>query len=456
MKLIIVKLLLMVMILPAHAVDINPITSFKNVDAWIVESHQLPFVTMDISLRAGSAFEGDKHGLANLTASLLTEGAGRYNAEKFQQELERMGSKITASADKLNINVQATMLTENIEQTLSLLTQVIISPRFDESAVERIKQAIISGLKQGEESPAFKLDRAFDKAIYGEHVYAHPVAGYVDSVEKLTQQDIRDYHQQNFTRANMKISVVGDINPAHLAKIFDKQFLAIPVGEKRNKLTSVPQQPLSATLRVEMDIPQSHIKTGHEGISRHDKDYFAAYVMNYILGGGGFNSRLMEEVRTKRGLAYSVYSYFDALPQQGAFVSSVQTKTKDEQHSLHLIRKEMEKMRSQLVSEEEYQGAINYLTGSFPLRIDSNAKILGYLSIMQSEDLGRDYLKTWTSKIKAVTREDVQRVAQRLLHPERLVTVIAGKIPPTPPIKVKAETKGKKLNERSKLSKPTK
>ena len=409
------------------AVNIQSFTTPKGLNVWLVESHEIPMVSVEIGFRAGGSFDPpQREGLAYFTSALLNEGAGHLDATSFQEEVDKIGASIGGSADKLNLTIGLTTLSEQIDPAFYLLGLAVREPRFDEKAAERIKGQILASLKRDEENPGSVISKNYRRAIYGLHPYGKPLKGFADTVELFSSKNAAFFHKNYMTRENMVISVVGDVTKAKLSKLLDENIADLSRGKKRQKVALAPDAPFAAIVKVPMAVPQAHIMMGHQGISRHDPDYFAAYAMNYILGGGGFNSRLMEEVREKRGLAYSVYSYFAPLPHAGSFTASVQTKNKDAFKTISLMRKEFHRMRDALVSEKEYEGAINYLTGSFPLRIDSNSKILGYLTTMQMENLGIDYLSTWQNKVKSVTREDMQRVARRLLQPENLVTVIVG------------------------------
>ncbi|MDD9912879.1 MAG: pitrilysin family protein [Alphaproteobacteria bacterium] len=406
---------------------IQTVTTPKGITAWLVESDSIPMVSMEIAFRAGAAFDPKgKNGLANLTSSLLDEGAGDLDMEAFQQKLESIGARFGAGAGTLDFTVNLTTLSEKKEAAFDLLALALTQPRFDEEAVNRVKDAIMTGLKQAEERPGSFAGKAYQKAQYGDHPYGNPTSGTLESVPTLTRADIRKFYGEYITKANMVVSVVGDITAEELAKLLDASLADLPAGKKRAEIAEAPQPIVPQVVRIQKDIPQSHVIFGHLGIDRHDPDYFASYVMNDILGGGGFRSRFMDQVREKRGLAYSVYSYFAPMPHAGSFTAQVQTSNDKVDEAINLMKDQMRDIQNKGVEKDEFADDVSYLTGSFPLRLDSNDKILGYLTVMQMENLGKDYLTTWADKVSALKQEDMQRVAKRLLHPENVVTVIVG------------------------------
>jgi zinc protease len=246
-------------------------------------------------------------------------------------------------------------------------------------------------------------------------------------VARLTAADAKAFHEQFFVRKNMVVSVVGDISAERLTDLLEKHFGAMDRGVRAAEIPALPTFKKSLR-RLERDIPQSHVILALRGVSRRDPDYFPAFFMNHVLGGGGFTSRLMTEVREKRGLAYSVHSQLRPLATGGVWTAEVQTKNESVDHTIALMLAEMQKMRDGGITEAEHQEAMDYLVGSFPLRLDTSADILNHLTMMQVEGVGRDYLDTWVARMKAVTRADVQRVAKRLLDPTRVTTVVVGKL----------------------------
>lgn len=411
----------------AQAVNVQTLKTKDGVSVWLVESHALPMVSAQVTFRAGSAFEPEgKEGVALLTASLMNEGAGHLSGEEFIQKLESMGASIGGSADKLNLSINMQTLTKHKKDVFKLLGLAISQPLFEEEAFGRMQAETLSALKRSRQSNSAIAMERFEQALYGSHPYGHPVMGYEGTVSKLTVADVKALYGHFFTKKNMVVSIVGDMTAKEALSYTEKYLSDLPKGDKRFVVEQMPSEPEPILERIEMNVPQSKVILGHLGIDRHHPDYFAAYMMNYILGGGGFNSRLMEEVREKRGLAYGVSSYFDVLPQRGGFVISTSTKNQDVETARQVILSELRKIAEKGVTQAEYEGAKSYLSGSFPLRLDSNNKILSYLSVMQMEGLGADYLDTWVANVNAVSKADIERVAKELIDTQALVTVIVG------------------------------
>ncbi|MFZ2620744.1 MAG: pitrilysin family protein, partial [Alphaproteobacteria bacterium] len=360
---------------------IQTVTTKNGITAWLVESHSIPMISMEFSFRAGTAFEpANKSGVAAMLAGMMDEGAGDLDATAFQQAMEDIGARFGAGADTLDFNVNLSTLTENRHDAFKLLKLALEKPRFDTDALERIRDATMAGLRQEQENPSAVAARAFDTALFGTHPYGRPVDGTLKSVPTLTQADVAAFYNTHMTKANMVVSVVGDITPAELQTVLDDVLGNLPAGTTRNAIAAAPKAITPQVVKVERDIPQASVMFGHLGISRDDPLYFPALVLNDILGGGGFRSRFMNEVREKRGLAYGAYSSFVPMPFAGTFVAQVQPKNDKVHESVAIMKEQMALLATEGATKQEYDDAISYLTGSFPLRLDSNGKILGYLS----------------------------------------------------------------------------
>jgi zinc protease len=411
--------------------NIQQLTSPKGITVWLVESHQIPMVSVEVVFRAGGAFEpagkdGQGTGLANLTASMLDEGAGNMDAKQFKEALDAIGARFGAGADKLDSTIHLSTLSEHKDEAFRLMGLALNQPRFAPADVARIKAAIIAGIKQGEENPGVVASKQFMSEVFGDHPYGWQVSGSEKSVAALTDADARNWWKTQYTRANMVVGVVGDITPAEAVKMADATLATLPAGTTRNAVTAAPRPTQPQRVVIQKDIPQASVMVGHLGLPRDDKDYFAMLVMNEILGGGALTSRLGEVVREKHGLVYDVRSVNMPLPLAGTFFVQLQTENAKAQQALTLVKEELERIKAKPVEGQEFSDVIDYLAGSFPLRIDSNAKILDYLTLMQMENLGPDYLNTWVGKIRAVTPADVQRVAKRLIHEDKMALTIVG------------------------------
>lgn len=405
---------------------LQTLTTPEGHTVWLVESHSIPMISVDVAFRAGSAFEPvAQEGLANYMAALLTEGAGHYNDKEFAEEVDRIGAQISADAGTLNVSVYMNTLAQNKEEAFKLFGLAITEPRFNKGPAKRIQEAMLADLQRELEDPNTQASNMFDAALFGDHPYGRKENGTEDSVKQLTFSAAEDYHAAQFTKANMTISVVGDITANELMPLIDKALRKLPAGTQRNAVTKKPAPITAQTVSKQMNVPQASVIMGHLGITRNDPDYFAAQLVNHVLGGS-MDSRLFQEVRKKRGLAYYASSGFAVLPQQGYFLVKTGTKNEDTQESIRIIKAELAKIAKGTITQEEYDDAMAYLVGSFPLRLDSNRKILSYLTTMQMEDLGTDYMATWVDTMKQVTLEDANAAAKRLIHPDNLITVIVG------------------------------
>jgi zinc protease len=331
-----------------------------------------------------------------------------------------------ASAGKLDMSMGLTTLTEHAPEAFRLMGLAATQPRVDEDALDRMKSSTLANIKQGDEDPSTVAWRLFRPAIFGNHPYARDNDGTAESVAGLTRDDVLAWHNRVFTRTNMGVVAVGDITSSTLVKLVDEAFGTLPEGTERFDMVEVPSATVPALIRKPMSLPQGTVLMGHLGLDRHDPDYPALTVMNEILGGGVLTSRLGADVREKHGLVYDVRTVNVPLPHNGVFYMSLATDNAKVSTALELVRKHLNAIRDTDVTDEELNDAKAYLVGSFPLRMDSNAKLLNMLSMMQSENMGVDYLETWPQRIAAVTKEDVRRVANRLIQPGAMALVVVG------------------------------
>lgn len=410
--------------------NIQEVKTPGGITAWLVESHNLPMVSVEINFRAGSVFEPKgKEGLAYFTASLIDEGAGSYDAEAFKQQLEAIGARFGGGADAQDISINLHTLSEHREKAFGLLALAIRQPRFDAEAVKRMKDGMTASVHKGDEDPSTVAWRLFRPAVYGKHPYANDGEGTLASIKGLKAEDAKNWREKNFTKANMVVAVVGDITPAQLAPLLDEALGGLPQGTSRNSVAAGPQATVAAVHTHKMDVPQGTVLLGHLGLPRSDGDYFKMLVMNEILGGGVLTSRLGADVREKHGLVYDVRSVNAPMPHAGMFYVSLATDNAKVEKALSLVRKHLRQIAAKPVTRQEFDDAKAYLIGSFPLRMDSNTKLLGMLAMMQSEGLGLNYLAEWPKKVEAVTLEDVQQVAKRLIHPDAMTLVVVGNGP---------------------------
>lgn len=410
--------------------DIREITSPGGVTAWLVTDKSVPVIAMSFAFAgSGAVNEPDRlQGLAQLLSNTLDEGAGERDSQAFQKTLADNSISLRFAAGRDNFTGSLRTLTRHSDLAFNLLRDSLTSPRFDAEPVQRMKDANISRIRTSMSDPEWIAARVMNDIIFEGHPYARNSGGTITSLKAITAQDLRDFMKSYLTRDRLRIAVAGDIDPESLGVILDRVFGTLPVRAVQ-AIDTTPFTPRNAQTiaLVERDIPQTIIAMSHAGIDRNDPDWHAAQVMNFILGGAGFGSRLMTEIREKRGLTYGVYtsfSDFDLSPLYG-----VETSTRNETAAevISLIRADWDRMRKEGASEEELRNAISYLTGSMPLSLTSTGSIAGILLSLQLDNLPSTYLDTLDQKISAVTADDVKRAANRILTPDAFVTVLVGK-----------------------------
>jgi zinc protease len=391
------------------------------------EQRALPMVSIELLIDAGSRHDAPKQeGLANLTARLLTYGTQRRTALQISDTLDFIGADLSAGCGEDLANVSMTVLKKDLATGLELLAEVLTLSTFPQEEIDRQKQSIIASIKAREESPGDIAQRRFAAALYPQSPYGRPVEGSEASVKGLEQQSLKAFYERYYRPNRTILSVVGDISHQEIARALNEAFRSWPKGEPATAPVAPSKVGSAETIRVNKDLTQANIIFGHEGVGRENSDYYAIQVMNYILGGGGFASRTLDSIRNERGLAYSVYSYFSAEKGHGTFELVMQTKNDTALEAIRIAKAEIRRMREELVTEEELSDAKDYLTGSFPLRFDTNRKVANFLAQVEYFQLGLDYPERYPDLIRKVTRKDVQRVAQTYLKPETLITVIVA------------------------------
>lgn len=414
--------------LPAlAAAPIQTATSPGGLTFWLVEERAIPIVTVEIEFRGGASLDPEgKEGLAELFSGLLEEGAGELDAVGFAEATDALAARFGFSASRDALSVSATMLAETREASIDLLRLALTAPRFDEEPLSRVKGQMISSIRSEETDPDARVSRAFFAAAFPGDPYGRPGGGTEASVAALTAADLRAALPRLLNRGALHVGVVGAISAAEAGALLDRLLGDLP-AEAPAALAPVAPALAPGLSVIELDVPQSVAMFGHAGILRDDPDYIPAYVLNYILGGGGFSSRLTVEVREKRGLSYSVYSYLLPFDRAGLWIGGVATANASMAESVAVIREEWRKIAAEGVSDEELSKAKRYLTGAYALQFDSNGKIADMLVSLQSAGLPSDYPETRNALVEAVTAEDIRRVAARLLKPEALAFVVVGK-----------------------------
>ncbi|MGI9413384.1 MAG: M16 family metallopeptidase [Hyphomicrobiales bacterium] len=411
----------------AEAVEIQQITTDKGITAWLVEEHSIPLIAARIAFRGGAALDPeDKQGLASVLSGMLDEGAGDLDSQAFQTALKKIAVRISFNAGRDNFYGRFQTLSRNKDEAFELLRLAINEPRFDEDPLARIKSQLTEALRRQKNDPQTVAVRTWMSIAFRNHPYARNPEGTIEGISAVVADDLRNVTKRLFAKDKLVIAVVGDIDAATLKTLLDKAFGDLP---DKAETAAVPEA-LVATgpvrTIVDMDIPQSVIQFGHVGIKRNDPDFIPAYVMNHVLGGGGLTSRLTEEVREKRGLTYSVYSYLSPFNQAGLFLGGAATQNERAGEALDIIERELRRMAEDGPTADELAATTTYLTGSYALRFDTSTKIAGQLLGIQLENLGADYIEKRNSLIEAVTQDDVKRVARRLLKPDSLIVTVVG------------------------------
>ncbi|HEX3808150.1 MAG TPA: pitrilysin family protein [Rhizomicrobium sp.] len=420
---------------PASAFDVQTLKAPKGEQVWFVEDHTLPMIAMVAALPAGSAYDPrGKEGLATFDAAMLDEGAGALNSKAFHEALSNRAIRLSVSPDRDYTIISLVTLRENANEAFRLLGLALTKPRFDGDAIVRTRAQILTSLRGDQEDPATVAGNAFFNAFYAGHPYAHPSKGYAGTVVHIQRGDLISFARNHWVRGGMKIAVSGDVDAATLQSLLNSAFGNIPAT------TPPPIPPLRHTGApgvhiLPMPVPQPNIVFGEPAMARTDKDFLPAYVANYILGGGGFSSRLMNEVREKRGLTYGISTELAALQRGGVMVGQVATRADAVTQTIKVVRDTITAYVAGGPTPAELADAKTYLTGSFPLAFSSNAGIASQLSVFQRQGLGPDYVAKRNALINAVTVDDVKRASARVFIPSRLTIVIAGtpvKPKPTP------------------------
>ncbi|WP_169567735.1 M16 family metallopeptidase [Sneathiella limimaris] len=410
------------------AADIQEIVSPGGIKAWFVEESSIPIVNMEVLWKGGgSIVPRDKAGLADLMSATMDEGADELDSDEFQKKLAELSISLSFDARLDSYSGSLKTLSSNADVAFDLFSKAVTKPRFDPEPVERIKNQLLASLSRKQSNPRDLVGDAWFELAFPDHPYAIPVEGTIETVSALTSTDLQSFYKTQIAKDNMIISVIGDITPEKLGKLLDKTFGSLPETTNRPNVPVVNEIPGPAHKIIDLEIPQSVIIFGGNGLKREDPDYYAAYLLNYILGGGSFESRLFEEVREKRGLVYTIYSYLYPLKSAGLMLGSFGTDGSTTLEAINLVKSEIRKIREHGVTKAELESAKKYLNGSFPLSLSSNARIAGIMTSMQYSNLPITYLDQRAELINAVTIEDVQRVAQMLLDPEKLIITIAGK-----------------------------
>lgn len=394
---------------------------------YFVENHDLPMLDVALDFPAGSGFDvAGKIGVANLTFGMLDLGAQGLSEDDIARRLADIGAQLSGQFDDDRAGLRLRTLSNAVEReaALDILGHILQQPVFPEAILAREKARLVAALKEAETQPESIADKAFDKAVFGAHPYGWHAE--VADVEKIQRVELESFYRAHYGAKHAVVALMGDVTRAQAEAIAQQLTAGLPAGDADAHVAPVMIRIQPSEQRIAHPASQSHILMGTPGVARNDEDYFPLYVGNYILGGGGFVSRLMNEVREKRGMAYSVYSYFMPMQQPGAFQIGLQTKKEQADESLRLVRETLRMFVDKGVSEKELRAAKHNIIGGFPLRIDSNKKIIDYLSVIGFYELPLTYLDDFTSKVEKVTTQQIRDAFKRRIDPNALATVIVG------------------------------
>lgn len=413
--------------LPLRAqVEIEQVTSPGGIDAWLVEDRNIPFTALEIRFRGGASLDPpETRGAVRLMTALLEEGAGEMDAQGFARATEGVAADFDYSAGDDTVSVSARFLTETRDEAIDLLRASLVAPRFDEAAIERVRAQALSAIRSDLQDPGVIASRAFDRLAFDDHPYGTPSDGTPESVRALTREDLVAAHEAALARDRIVVGAAGDIDAEELGQLLDDLLGDLP-AEGAPLPADVDVEMPGGNRVVDFDTPQSVAVFGHAGLPRDHEDFFPAYVLNHIVGGGGFESRLMEEVRDKRGLTYGVYSFLAPKDHAALHMGRVASSNDRIAEAISVIRDIWRDVAAEGVTEEELADAKTYLTGAYPLRFDGNGPIANILVAMQLDDLPIDYAETRNERVRSITLDEIDRVAAELFDPERLTFVVAG------------------------------
>lgn len=395
---------------------------------YFVENHDLPILDLSIQFPAGSSTDtAATSGRANLVKRLMSMGAGGLSEDQIAESLADVGAELGGvfDLDRAGLSLRTLSAQQQRVRALDVLAKIIQQPEFADAILERERTRVISALKEADTKPGVIADRALMKLLYGDHPYGLRGSGELDTLAKLRRQDLVEFYRAHYTAGNAIIAMIGDIKRDEANAIAEKLTENLPSGTTHNILPAVVK-PEPMTQKIAHPATQSHILLAYPGLSRKDPDYFPLLVGNYILGGGGFVSRLMKEIREAHGLAYSVYSAFMPFQEKGPFEISLQTKKEQAEQALQLTQKTLRDFVENGPTEEELQAAQQNIIGGFPLRIDSNQKILGYLAVIGFYDLPLTYLEDYVKAVEKITVAQIKDAFQRRIDPVGMVRVIVG------------------------------
>ncbi|MDO9049746.1 MAG: pitrilysin family protein [Methylobacter sp.] len=415
----------------------NPTQAAAKIEHWqtpqgsrvyYVHTEGLPMVDIQVAFDAGSARDGSRFGLSALTSALLDTGAGRWNADEIAQRFESVGAQFGSSVSNDMASVSLRTLTDKplFDKALETMQVILTSPSFKEADFQREKNRTLAGLKQQEESPAELASIAFYKALYGDHPYGHPTPGSIPTVSGLEVADLRSFYQKYYVAANAMVVIVGDLSRQQAEQTAEKLVSGLPTGQKPETLPEVVMPVKAGKQHIEFPSSQTHVLVGMPGTYRKDPDYFNLYVGNHILGGAVLVSKLFEEIREKRGLAYSASSSLGPMSRKGPFAISLQTRNDQTGQALEVLNKTVADFIAQGPTEAELTAAKKNITGGFAMRFDTNKELASYVSMIGFYEMPLDYLDTFQQNVEKVTAASIKEAFKRRVDPQLMQTITVG------------------------------
>ncbi|HEY0719823.1 MAG TPA: pitrilysin family protein [Gammaproteobacteria bacterium] len=408
--------------------DIQQWQTSNGARVYFVAAPQLPMVDIQVVFDAGSARDDGKSGLALLTNGLLAEGAGKLSADAIAERFDNIGARFSNSALRDMSVVSLRTLTDKklLTAALDTFATVLQQPTFPAEALERVRNQMLIGLQDEEQSPGAIAEKSFYRALYDHHPYAAPSGGSSESVKALSRTDVENFYHRYFVTRNAVVAIVGALDRQQAERIAEQLMQKLPAGEAAPALPAVPPLAGAETLHITHPSSQTHILMGQPGMRRDDPDYFPLFVGNFILGGSGFTSRITREIREKRGLAYSAYSYFLPMREQGPFMLGLQTRNSSAAEAQQLLHDTLVSFVKEGPQESELIAAQKNITGGFALNIDSNSDIVQFLALIGFYRLPTDYLDTYVARVNSVTVAQIREAFARRIDPERMITVTVG------------------------------
>ncbi len=411
-----------------YAVDIQHWQSSNGASVYFVEAPELPMIDISVLFDAGSVRDGDKAGLALLTSAMLNEGAAGLDIDQLANAFADVGAQFGASArrDSAGVSLRSLTAESSLSPAVETFKKVLGQPDFPQASLTRIKKQVLLGFDGEKQSPRAIATREFFKQLYGAHPYGEMPSGNMESVTALSVDDLKAFYQRYYVASNAVIAIVGAVEKAKAMVIAESISKVLKTGTKPSPMSPVMALDEAKQVHIPFPSSQTHVYMGQPGIARGDDDYFALYIGNHILGGSGLVSLISNEIREKRGLSYSSYSYFRPMREAGPYQFGLQTRNEQVDEALTVLRDTVQKFIENGPSQAQLEAAKQNITGGFALRVDSNRELLGYISMLGFYNMPLDYLGKFKDKINAVTVEQSKTVFQKRVNPEKMVTVLVG------------------------------